>query len=305
MSNENNYMDNNNNLNETTVNFKFFIPKYEQYLINQAKSINTISSYIADINVYFDMYDDINRENIKLYKLYLSKFSVSSINRKLSSLKSFNEYLLMLGLVESLIIIKQDFIKKQGKNNPTDITEKQVSIFLNEVVNNIDIMYKSRNIAIIYLIANTGIRREEVTNLKLKNLDIENKSLIVIGKGNKEREIYLNETAIIVLNNYLKDRNGFRFSDSPYIFVSERSEKIHKCSINGIFKKYNTEGCKVKVHDLRHNYASTVVEQEIMPLSELQNQLGHASLTITGCYVHPRKDKVKNNIDKLKIGNIC
>jgi len=281
---------------------KSYIPKYKQYLTNEAKSSNTILNYISDINHYFTLHDDISRENIIKYKSQIANLSVSSINRKLSSIKSFNEFLLIIGVIESIFVIKRDFIKKQQKGNPTNVTDSQVNIFLNEVSNNDNIMYKSRNMAIFYLIANTGIRRDEIANLKLRNLDLENKEIVLLGKGNKEREVYLNDVAIDVLKKYLKDRENHKFKDSPYIFVSERSEKLHQCSLNKICNKFNVEGCHITPHQLRHAYATNCSEQNVLTLPELQNQLGHSSLEVTSRYLHARKDNIKGKINNLKIG---
>jgi len=76
------------------------IEQYKNYLINQAKSNNTISSYVSDLNHFFTLHDDISRDSIIRYKEDISNLSSSSINRKLSAIKSFNEFLLMLGLID-------------------------------------------------------------------------------------------------------------------------------------------------------------------------------------------------------------
>lgn len=276
------------------------IENFKQYLVSLSKSKNTIRNYVADVTHYFKVFDTINRENILKYKEKISNLATGTINCKLSSLKSFNEFLLNKELISSIVIIKSDFIKRQPSGNPTNITEKQVVKFLKRV-NEKNHIYKSRNIAIIYLIANTGIRREEVTNIKLKDLDLENRKMIVIGKGNKERTVYLNNNAIKVLKSWLKDRMNYKFANSPYIFISERNEKLHKDSINNIFEFYYTPKCKIKPHSLRHNYASSWVEKG-KPLSILQNQLGHSSLATTGIYCDPREDSIKNLINDLQIG---
>jgi len=120
------------------------IDQYKNYLINQAKSNNTISSYISDLNRFFTLHDEISRDNIIKYKEEINGLSSSSINRKLSAIKSFNEFLLMLGLIDSVKIIKRDFIKIQGKGNPTNITESQVSEFLDKVSNKYS-LHRDRN----------------------------------------------------------------------------------------------------------------------------------------------------------------
>jgi len=275
------------------------IEQYKNYLINQAKSNNTISSYVSDLNHFFTLHDEISRDSIIRYKEEINGLSSSSINRKLSSLKSFNEFLLMLGLVDSVKIIKRDFIKVQSKGNPTDVTESQVSEFLDKV-NNKYSLHRVRNIAMIFLFAYTGIRREEITNLKLKNLDLEKGELKLIGKGTKERRILLNDIVIKEINVYLKIRNRYKFAkDSSYIFLSERSMKLSKDTINYIFNSY---GVDITPHDLRHNYGTSTQEQGILTLPELQDQLGHASISTSGKYCHARKENIKKKINNLRIG---
>jgi len=274
--------------------------EFKNYLISCSKSENTISSYISDLEQYFSQYPTLSRENIIKFKNSLSG-SASTINRKLTSLKQYNEYLLSTKQIDGIYILKEDFIKVQNKGNPTDVTTKQVEKFLKRVLTK-DADYKSRNIAIIYLIANTGIRRSECCNLLLKNIDLENNEMIVIGKGNKERTVLLTDKVVELIKNYLVDRNKSRYKNSPYLFVSERGNKLCPETINDIFDYYSTPKNKIRPHQLRHNYASTVVENNILTLTELQNQLGHSSISTTGIYTHARKDTIKKKINKLCIG---
>jgi len=275
------------------------IEQYKNYLINQAKSNNTISSYVSDLNHFFTLHDEISRDSIIRYKEDINGLSSSSINRKLSAIKSFNEFLLMLGLIDSIKIIKRDFIKIQSGGNPTNITELQVSDFLDKVSNKYS-LHRDRNIAIVFLIAHTGIRREEITNLKIRNLDIEKGELKLIGKGDKERTVLLNDIAINVIKDYLKIREKYKFANSQYIFLSERSKKLDKSTINYIFNSYGN--CKVGVHSLRHNWATSTQEQGILTLPELQDQLGHSSISTSGKYTHARKENIKKKINNLRIG---
>ena len=277
------------------------VEQYKNYLINQAKSNNTISSYVSDLNHFFTLHDEINRDSIIRYKEEISGLSSSSINRKLSSLKSFNEFLLMFGLIDSVKIIKRDFVKIQSKGNPTDVTESQVSEFLDKVSNKYS-LHRVRNIAIVFLIANTGIRREEITNLKLRNLDLVNGELKLIGKGDKERTVLLNDVAIKVIKDYLKIREKHKFANSPYIFLTERSEKLNKDTVNYIFNSYCDGGCKVRVHSLRHHMATSAIEQGVLTLPELQNQLGHSNLNTVGIYAQARKGNIRSKINNLRIG---
>ena len=236
------------------------VEQYKNYLINQAKSNNTISSYVSDLNHFFTLHDEISRDSIIKYKEEISGLSSSSINRKLSSLKSFNEFLFMLGLVDSVKVIKRDFIKVQSKGNPTDVTELQVSEFLDKVNNKYN-LHRIRNIAIVFLIATTGIMREEITNLKLRNLDLVNGELKLIGQGDKERTVLLNDIAIKVIKDYLKIREKHKFASSQYIFLTERGNKLNKDTINYIFNYYCAPECKITPKQLRNYYGTTELEQ--------------------------------------------
>lgn len=275
--------------------------EFRNYLISCSKSENTISSYMTDLEQYFSKFPTITRENVLRYKESLSGFNASTINRKLSSLKKFNEYLKLTNQIDEIYVIKGDFIKQQDKGNPTDVTTKQVEKFLKKVLTK-DTVYKSRNIAIVFLIANTGIRREECCNLLLRNIDLDNREMIVIGKGNKVRKVPLSDNVVETLRNYLKDRNKSKYKNSPYLFISERGEKLCKETINDIFDYYSTPANKIKPHQLRHNFASTVLENGILNLPELQNLLGHSSISTTGMYVHPRLETIKKKINNLNIG---
>jgi len=280
------------------------ITQYKSHLTSQSKSPNTINSYIPNITQYFNLYPTLSRPNIQSYIQHLQSNQLSSttINQKLSSLKSFNEYLLSNGLINSLHIIKQDFIKQQSTGNPTEITTKDLEIFISNL-NSINCVHKIRNIAIIYLILNSGIRREEITNLKLKNLDLNKSRLLVIGKGNKQRIVSINQNLKPILSEYIQYRSAYKFSNSPYIFLSERGEKLDKRTINRIFNKYNTKvKNKITPHQLRHYWASDMLENGVLSLAELQNQLGHSSISTTGMYTHARLDNIERRINSHFIG---
>ncbi len=277
------------------------LSNYKQHLISMSKSENTIRNYTKNVTHYFEEFDVINRENILKYKKKISDLATSTINCKLSSLKSFNEYLMKEKIVGENFVIKADFVHVQQQGNPTDITEEEVSKFLS-IVNEKYHIYKSRNVAIIYLIANTGIRREECSNIKLKDIDLKNGELLITkGKGNKQRVVLLNDKAIEVVSNWLKDRKNYRFCDSDYLFISERCDKLHKDSINGIFEYYWTDDCKVRPHRMRHNYSSSMIEHGILTLPELQSQLGHSSVGVTSRYLHARKNTIKKKINNFNI----
>ena len=290
----------NNNINIIPINHNQYLPNYKQHLILLSKSINTINSYLSDLNQYFSLYSLITRNNVQYYKAHISNLASTSFNRKLSSIKQYNEYLLSENLIDEVLVYKQDFIRIQDSGNPTNISEKTVLEFLQNV-NNKYCLFRTRNIAIIYLMANTGIRREECCNMMLSHI-IDNKRLIFKGKGNKERKVALTKRAQEVINLYLIDRAKSKYADSEYLFLSERGNKLRKESINAIFDFYSTNECKVKPHDLRHNFCSTMIEKGILTPKEVQNQAGHSSILTTDRYVHARMESIEEKIREYSIG---
>lgn len=285
----------NTNLNST-------MNSYKSYLTKLAKSENTISTYIIEVEKYLSQYPKLNRDNILSYIKYLkSKYSASSFNLKLSTIKSYNEYLLSIGKAETLYIIKADYIRQQDKGNPTTVSTKDVDKFLNKVKTKI-CEFQSRNIAIIYLLAQSGIRRSECINIKLSDIDLDDQEMTVLGKGNVERTVLLTDVAINVIRDYLKDRSNMKHANSSYLFISNKSNQLEKSTINQLFADYSTPKCKIHPHALRHHFASTAIEQQVLDIVQLQNQLGHSSLSTTSIYTQARKDTIKKNINKLKIG---
>jgi site-specific recombinase XerD len=247
------------------------------------------------------MYDDINRNNVQSFKKDIGSKAATTFNRKLSSLKQFNEYLVGIGVCSEIVVYKQDYIPIQQLGNPTNISEKTVLKFLDRV-NKKDCLHKSRNIALINLMAYTGIRREECCNLKLSNINLKENLIILRGKRNKERKIVLTKLVVEVIENYLIDRAKSKYADSEYLFLSDRGSKLTKESINGIFDFYCTPSIKVRCHDLRHNFISTMLERNKLSIVEIQDQVGHSSLTVTQKYLHPRLDSIKKKIRDFTFG---
>ena len=268
----------------------------------QDLSSSTVRSYVADLNQFFSKYNSFTRRNIEYFKNDMQcKLAVVSLNRKFSSLKSYNRYLIHKGLVNEMLVKDSDQVDIQSIGNPTKVAKDDVVDFL-QAVKKKPSRLKVRNIAMIYLMANTGLRREEVCNLKLDGLKRTNKGYILetYGKENKVREVGLNDLAVKVVENYLKVRNKSKYADSKYLFLSQRGEKLTVSAINDIFEFYGD----INPHALRHNYATTMLEEEILTLPELKNQMGHKSINTTYLYTHARQDVILKKIKDSGIGEL-
>jgi site-specific recombinase XerD len=298
-------MTNNKTANITNDNLKL-LQQYGQYLNEQGKPHTTIESYILDLKQYFNKYDKISKENILEYKQQFKE--ANTINRKLTSLKRFNLYLIDKHILDinELYILPTYYVRRQKQGNPLNVTDKQVEKFF-ERVNNAGNL---RDIAIIYLIANTGIRREECTNVLLDDLDLGVNELTVYGgKENKQRELLINNKTKEILEKYIAYRNGsnengklnYKYSnESNYLFVSQKAYKLNKTTINDIFHKY--KGKNITPHQLRHYWATVMLETETLDIRQLQDALGHESINTTEIYTHTRKEIIKKKINKVMIG---
>ena len=150
-----------------------YLTEYINHLAEQGKSINTIKSYSHDIGLFFEYFKIepgiINRDQIIEYKEYLLKernVDAKTINRRLSALKSYNEFLVKMGYQESIVILFQDYRKIQKQlTSPTNTSNKEIINFMEKIKKNEPI----RNYYIVRLILNTGLRVSEILSIELSD----------------------------------------------------------------------------------------------------------------------------------------
>ena len=285
------------------------INKFEKQLINDAYSPNTIKGYINDLKLYSEWcknehkdLDILVRGDIIEYKTYLKSTKgqdSKTINHKLCSLKKYNEYLIDIEAMDTMVIIKKDMFKVQTEfANPTDLTKNEVKDFFAAIKND-NTKTAIRDFTMVYLLAYTGIRISECLNLRDRDLDLTEQELIVNGKGNKQRIVYLNDNVCEVLKEYLRTnrnkKNYGEFISSPYLFISSRSNQLTTSRVNQIFDKYND---KIHPHSLRHWFCSNAYESGML-LHEIANQAGHANIQVTMRYTNPTKQALKDKMNCL------
>ncbi|NFU76789.1 transposase, partial [Clostridium botulinum] len=233
------------------------------------------------------------RTNILEYKSYLKnikKDSAKTINNKLSALVKLNECLIEEGIQTDIVITKKDFIKVQTQvASLATIDKKDVEAFRQKVLENEGL----RNYSIVTIISYAGLRISEVLNLKLDDIDLTSKELIVKeGKGDKERIVYINSKIVEAVKEYLKVRKE---DSTNYLFISNKGGKIDRTVINKVFKKYSD---KITPHTLRHFYCSNALESGFS-VHEVANQAGHSNIHTTLLYTNPSKEKMKNKAELL------
>jgi len=271
--------------------------------IEKGLSNNTVSSYQNDIKSFFLWLDEnsfnplnINASDVNNYvsKLFGDGLKSSSVNRKISAIKSFYIF-----LQKKKIIMKSPIadivMPKQEKYLPVSMSEEEVERLLNSPDLNIQI--ERRDKAMIEVLYATGIRISELTNLKLTDLDINRSVLKVFGKGSKERLVPFGEKAAESLNLYLTDRKDLK---SKEIFLSNRGTKISRGAFWQRIKIYTKrENLKISIspHTLRHAFATHLLNRGA-DLRSVQILLGHSDLSTTQIYTHIAKQRLGEILKK-------
>ena len=241
-------------------------------------------SYIkkVDLNLIYEYMNFLNRERLN---------GPTSRARKIASLRSYFKYLHKSGILEENPTAELETIKLR-KKLPTYITlEDSLSL-----LSGVDGKNAVRDYCILTLFLNCGMRLAELVSINIT--DIRGDVLTVVGKGNKERTIYLNEACINALNNYLEVRKTLTAtaSDKNALFLSAQHRRISRRSVQHIvevnIKKLGLDPHKYTTHKLRHT-AATLMYQAGVDIRALQEILGHEQLSTTEIYTHLNNEQLK------------
>lgn len=268
-------------------------------------SKNTILAYQKDIESFAgfckEHHDAVNLENvsyplIRSWIVDLSDQGVSNrtINRKISSLQAYYKFLLKIGEITVSPMVKHRALKTEKKIE-VPFSEKEMESVLSEIPFEDD-FEGERDKLIIELLYATGMRRTELVNLKIQDLDLAGHQLKVLGKRNKERIIPLLHSTLRQINTYLDKRSELQSrSDTSYLLLTKDGLKIYETLVYRTINKYfSLVSPKVKKspHILRHTFATHLLNRGA-DLNSVKELLGHSSLASTQVYTH-------NSIAELK-----
>ncbi len=216
-----------------------------------------------------------------------SKVTNRTVNRKISSLRSYYRFLQKIGQIKASPLVKHRALKTK-KRVEVPFSEMEMEQVLSEIPFADDFEGK-RDQLMIELLYTTGMRRTELVNLKLTDFDRANNTLKVLGKRNKERILPLLPTTIIKLNNYLEHRRQTVIdSDHGFLFLTKEGSKIYETLVYRTINKYfSLVSPKVKrsPHVLRHTFATHLLNRGA-DLNSVKELLGHSSLASTQVYTH-------------------
>ncbi|PSM56715.1 recombinase XerC [Clostridium diolis] len=287
------------------------IKSYEDYLnIIQEKASSTVYCYIVDIMLLInylktkDKYQnlEIDKSFIELIELqdlygFLSYVKNERNNssfaraRKIASIKSFFKYCeTKLKIINNNPCRELEVPKKPNKQiNYLNLDESKR--LLKDIVGR----NKKRDLAILTLFLNCGLRLSELCNIRFK--DIKEDTLVVRGKGNKDRTIYLNEMCLRAIKDYMEERKHIKHS---YLFVSERKNQLCKRQVQYIVQKNisstGLDVSKYTTHKLRHTAATLLYKHSNVDIRTIQTILGHKNISTTTIYTHVDNEQVRSAI---------
>lgn len=282
------------------------IGKFLDYLrIEKNYSKHTITAYNKDLNEFKDfLLNDFKSSNIKNveYKLIRSwivslvnnNISNRSINRKISSLKSFYKFLVKTQTIKVSPLISHSPLK-QSKKIQVPFSKEEIEELLDGDLFNNDykgILQKT----IIHFFYFTGVRRFELISIKNSNIDFDSSSLKIMGKRNKERIIPMLPSLIEVTRDYMnsKIKNSIK-SNNDFLFQNSKgdqlSEKFVYRTVNQYFKLVSPK-VKKAPHVLRHSFATHLIN-EGADINSVKELLGHSSLSATQVYSHTSMERIK------------
>jgi len=304
------------------------LTEFLNYLgVIRGKSINTVAGYKIDITLFFrflKLYKGLCPKNIEfediiindieddfIEKIKLSDFyaflafvqkqrnnSSYARARKVSALKSFFKYLYTKAKIINNNPTADLETPKISKRNAVYLTLDESKHLLNSV--NASYKHSKRDFCITTLFLNCGLRLSELCSINISR--IKEDTLTVIGKGNKERTVYLNNACLKAITTYMSERNSMEILDEykDAFFISERKCRINKRTVERLVKKHvgqaGLDNTKYTPHKLRHTAATLMYKYGNVDIISLQNILGHDNVSTTQIYTHVDDEKLRQAI---------
>jgi site-specific recombinase XerD len=305
------------------------LTEFLNYLsVIKGKSPNTIAGYKLDLTLFFkflNIHKGFSPKNIDFKYVIINEKDddfIKSINlsdlyaflafvensrdnsayaraRKVAAIKSFFKYLHSKVRILNENPAADLETPKISKRNPIYLTLKESR----QLLGSIDDTYKynKRDFCIITLFLNCGLRLSELCSIDISR--IKEDTLTIIGKGNKERTVYLNNVCLNAITDYILERRTMEVlpAHKDALFISQRKCRINKRTVEAIVKKYievaGLDKSKYTPHKLRHTAATLMYKHGNVDIRSLQEILGHENISTTQIYTHVDDDRLRNAIN--------
>lgn len=284
------------------------IKMFMTYLkVEKKYSTNTLESYSRDIIYYKNYllnnmlnYELITKQDINYYIciLYDKDYALSTISRKISTIKSFYNYLYKKDKIDTNLSILFT-LPKSNKKIPEYLTNEELSCIISSF--NLDKLLDYRNYVMTLLMFYSGIRVSELINVYISNVYLSDCYMKIVTKGDKERFIPLNNDISNILEYYLYHVRNLILKDnySDYLFVNRKGESITRQGFYKIIKTHSLKSGIIKnisPHTLRHTFATTLLNNGTN-LRTVQILLGHSDISTTQIYTHTTNKIIKKSYD--------
>lgn len=244
--------------------------------------------------VDLEIIKNLEIEDIYAYIMFCDrelKNSNGTKRKKSFTIKGFFKYLKEKGYIDEDITIDLK-VAKEGESAPIYMTLEESK----QLLNTIDGRYKERDYAIVALFLNCGMRLSELVQINID--DIRGDILTVIGKGNKERTVYLNKMCLDALESYLNVRPNVK---TKALFISSREQRVANRTIQNMMTKYVKQAGlseDYSIHKLRHTSATLLYKYGNVDIRTLQRILGHSNVATTQIYTHVDDEQLREAVNK-------
>ena len=253
--------------------------------------------------------DEITKHMLQEYISYMNeKFAVKTVKRKIASLRGFFSYLEDEGYIEINPFLRLHLRIKEPRTLPKVMNLDEMRNILKAVYSNtIELSYDTRNngkgfiadflhyrdIFVVELLFASGIRVQELCNIKLKDIDFVNFFVRILGKGDKERKVYFGNPAVIAAFSAYTQYKEYAGFKSEYLFLNKFGQKLSTQAVRNLISKYTRlAGIEKNVtpHVFRHTFATLLLEEGV-DVKFIQEFLGHSSISTTQIYIHVSDQK--------------
>lgn len=280
------------------------LEKYKDYLEYQKNySLYTVENYCSDIEQFLDYieaenidFKKVEYSDLRFYLMYLKDEKCennSSIDRKLSALRGFYKFLANEGVIQNNVFSLMSGLKKE-KKLPRYFEYNELEELFN--VSDLKTPLGQRDRLILEMLYGTGVRVGELVAIKVSDIDLGSRTILILGKGNKERRVTYGEYCDEILKLYLNDGyQRLNIKNTLYLFLNNRGEVITERGVRYVLDQIikNTSLNKsISPHVLRHSFATHLLN-EGCDLLTVQKLLGHESISATQIYTHVTTDRLK------------
>jgi integrase/recombinase XerD len=287
------------------------VSAFEETLVEDGKAPKTVESYTGDIRAFLEWLEskgniftgNLKRFHSTSYKAYLvqNNYEINTINKKLNSLQSFNQFLMDSNyLAEKIVDLKKDKVKLAAGS------EKEVEVFTDGEIEKLLFFIQleevtSRDRLIVLLLLFTGVRVSELVNVKLRDVDLLSMNLTIAwGKGGKRREVPLKGEVIEAIKEYLQgERKENKFADSEYLILTNRSAKMDRDAVNKLLERMESKlGIRMHPHKYRHTFCTRLLKRGV-ELTTVAKLAGHSSIQTTASFYINTSQKDKREAVEL------